>query len=505
MAAPPLLLALDQGTSSSRAALFNAAGQLVASASAPLAIRYPHDGWVEQDPLAIWESQRQAMAQLEAELTPEQRNAVACCGITNQRETTVLWRRSDGEPCGPALVWQDGRTAGLCQSWKQQGLEHEWRHRTGLLLDPYFSASKIQWLLSNEAAAKAAADRGDLCFGTVESWLLWQLSGERLHCSDMSNASRTLLMDLEKRCWVESFCKEVSLPSSALPELVPCRGDFGLISPNLPFAGVPIRALLGDQQAATFGQLCLQPGEAKCTYGTGAFLVVNTGDELRRSDAGLLTTLGWTEADGTPTYCLEGSLFNAGTVVQWLRDGLGIINKAEEINALANSVGSSAGVMLVPAFTGWGAPHWDPSARGLLLGLTRDTQRGHIARAALEGIALSVASLVQLAEQALGQGLGELAVDGGAAASDPLLQAQADSTGLQVRRPATLESTARGVALLAGVEAGVVPDLNALAQQRSVGAQLFNPTLEAEARKQWCKRWENAVLRSLHWSEGEQT
>ena len=504
MAAPPLLLALDQGTSSSRAALFNAAGQLVASASAPLAIRYPHDGWVEQDPLAIWESQRQAMAQLEAELTPEQRNAVACCGITNQRETTVLWRRSDGEPCGPALVWQDGRTAGLCQSWKQQGLEHEWRHRTGLLLDPYFSASKIQWLLSNEAAAKAAADRGDLCFGTVESWLLWQLSGERLHCSDMSNASRTLLMDLEKRCWVESFCKEVSLPSSALPELVPCRGDFGLISPNLPFAGVPIRALLGDQQAATFGQLCLQPGEAKCTYGTGAFLVVNTGDELRRSDAGLLTTLGWTEADGTPTYCLEGSLFNAGTVVQWLRDGLGIINKAEEINALANSVGSSAGVMLVPAFTGWGTPHWDPSARGLLLGLTRDTQRGHIARAALEGIALSVASLVQLAEQALGQGLGELAVDGGAAASDPLLQAQADSTGLQVRRPATLESTARGVALLAGVEAGVVPDLNALAQQRSVGAQLFNPTLKAEARKQWCNRWENAVLRSLHWSEDEQ-
>ena len=504
MAAPPLLLALDQGTSSSRAALFNAAGQLVASASAHLAIRYPHDGWVEQDPLAIWESQRQAMAQLEAELTPEQRNAVACCGITNQRETTVLWRRSDGEPCGPALVWQDGRTAGLCQSWKQQGLEHEWRHRTGLLLDPYFSASKIQWLLSNEAAAKAAADRGDLCFGTVESWLLWQLSGERLHCSDMSNASRTLLMDLEKRCWVESFCKEVSLPSSALPELVPCRGDFGLISPNLPFAGVPIRALLGDQQAATFGQLCLQPGEAKCTYGTGAFLVVNTGDELRRSDAGLLTTLGWTEADGTPTYCLEGSLFNAGTVVQWLRDGLGIINKAEEINALANSVGSSAGVMLVPAFTGWGTPHWDPSARGLLLGLTRDTQRGHIARAALEGIALSVASLVQLAKQALGQGLGELAVDGGAAASDPLLQAQADSTGLQVRRPATLESTARGVALLAGVEAGVVPDLNALAQQRSVGAQLFNPTLKAESRKQWCKRWENAVLRSLHWSEDEQ-
>ena len=504
MAAPSLLLALDQGTSSSRAALFDDHGQLVASASAPLAIRYPHDGWVEQDPLAIWESQRQAMAQLEASLRPEQRNAVACCGITNQRETTVLWQRSDGTPCGPALVWQDGRTADRCRQWKEQGLEQDWCQRTGLLLDPYFSASKIQWLLTNEAAAKAAADRGDLCFGTVESWLLWHLSGGRRHCSDMSNASRTLLMDLEQRRWVDQFCAEVTLPSSALPELVPCRGDFGVISANLPFAGVPIRALLGDQQAATLGQLCLQPGEAKCTYGTGAFLVVNTGAELRRSDAGLLSTLGWTDADGTPTYCLEGSLFNAGTVVQWLRDGLGLINRAEEINDLASSVSSSSGVMLVPAFTGWGTPHWDPSARGLLIGLTRDSQRGHIARAALEGIALSVANLVQLAEQALGQGLGELAVDGGAAASDPLLQAQADSTGLQVRRPSSLESTARGVALLAGVEAGVLPDLGELAQQRTLGAQLFTPTLDAEERQRWCTRWDNAVRRSLHWSEGEQ-
>ena len=502
MAATPLLLALDQGTSSSRAALFESNGQLVASATAPLAIRYPHDGWVEQDPLAIWNSQRQAMAQLEARISAEQRNAVACCGITNQRETTVLWQRSNGEPCGPALVWQDGRTAELCQQWKTQGLEREWRLRTGLLLDPYFSASKIHWLLSHEPAARSAADRGDLCFGTVESWLLWQLSGGQRHCSDVSNASRTLLMDLEQRRWVDHFCEEINLPDSALPDLVPCRGDFGAINADLPFAGVPIRALLGDQQAATFGQLCLQPGEAKCTYGTGAFLVVNTGNELRRSDAGLLTTLGWTDANGTPTYCLEGSLFNAGTVVQWLRDGLGIITSAEEINGLATSVTSSGGVMLVPAFTGWGTPHWDPSARGLLIGLTRDTQRGHIARAALEGIALSVANLVHLAEEALGHGLGELAVDGGAAASNPLLQAQADCTGLSVRRPPNLESTARGVALLAGIQADVIPDLEDLTLTRRHGADVFTPAIDHQRRQQWCMRWANAVERSLHWSDG---
>lgn len=500
MASPPLLLALDQGTSSSRAALYDPRGHLIASASAPLAIHYPADGWVEQDPAAIWQSQLQAMAALEKALNPEQRQAVRCCGITNQRETTVLWQRSDGAPCGPALVWQDGRTAALCRQWKQQGLEAEWCQRTGLLLDPYFSASKIRWLMLHEAAANAAAARHDLCFGTVESWLLWHLSGGTRHCSDMSNASRTLLMDLEQRHWVDAFCEQASLPLSALPELVPCRGDFGAIASGLPFAGVPILALLGDQQAATLGQLCLDPGEAKCTYGTGAFLVVNTGSVIRRSDAGLLTTLGWTDADGTPTYCLEGSLFNAGTVVQWLRDGLGIIENAEAINTLADQVNSSAGVMLVPAFTGWGTPHWDPEARGLLIGLTRDSDRRHIARAALEGIALSVATLVHLAETALGQGLGELAVDGGAAASDPLLQAQADSTGLRVRRPASLESTARGVALLAGVQCGAVSDLRALQTQRMEGASVFMPQLDGEQRDRWRQRWDDAVRRSLHWS-----
>ena len=501
MAEQPLLLALDQGTSSSRAAVFNAAGQMVATASAPLAIQYPADGWVQQDPMAIWESQRQAMASLEQKLSPEQRRAVISCGITNQRETTVLWRRSNGEPCGPALVWQDGRTADLCAQWKQEGLESDWRHRTGLLLDPYFSASKIRWLLLNESAASQALAEQDICFGTVDSWLHWQLTAGQRHCTDMSNASRTLLMDLERREWVEPFCDIIGLPTHALPELVPCRGDFGSIQSGQPFAGVPIQALLGDQQAATLGQLCLKPGEAKCTYGTGAFLVVNTGQEIRRCQSGLLSTLGWTDDKGSPTYCLEGSLFNAGTVVQWLRDGLGIIESSEQVNVLAEEVGDSAGVMLVPAFTGWGTPHWDPSARGLLVGLTRDSRRGHIARAALEGIALSVATLVTLAEKAMGQSLGELAVDGGAAASNPLLQAQANSTGLTVRRPATLESTARGVALMAGMQSGLIKNINELVPQRHEGAELFMPKLESSARERWRSRWDEAVTRSLHWGD----
>ena len=500
MAEPPLLLALDQGTSSSRAALFDTDGRPVASASAPLEIHYPADGWVEQSPLAIWESQRLAMSRLEQAITPEQRKAVISCGITNQRETTTLWKRSDGSPCGPALVWQDGRTADLCAQWKASGLETSWRAQTGLMLDPYFSASKIRWLLDHESTASRAAAQGDLCFGTVDSWLLWQLSGRTVHATDMSNASRTLLMDLKQRQWIDDACAEIGLPKQALPDLRPCRGDFGVIQAGLPFSGVPIQALLGDQQAATLGQLCLQPGEGKCTYGTGAFLVVNTGATIRHSDAGLLSTLGWTDEYGTPTYCLEGSLFNAGTVVQWLRDGLGIIRSAEEVNPLAQEVESAAGVMLVPAFTGWGTPHWDPTARGLLIGLTRDTRRGHIARAALEGIALSVASLVDLAEQAMEQSLGELAVDGGAAASDLLLQAQADSTGLNVRRPVHLESTARGVALFAGLQAGAIADLKDLVPNRSQDSRVFKPLQTLEQRQCWLQRWNDAVTRSLHWN-----
>ena len=501
MAHQPLLLALDQGTSSSRAAVFNSEGQLIASCSAPLTIEYPEDGWVQQNPISIWESQRQAMTGLEKQLTPEQLKAVVTCGITNQRETTILWRRSNSKPCGPALVWQDGRTTKICSQWKSDGLEQEWTHRTGLLLDPYFSASKIQWLLMHCPEAAEALSQNDLCFGTVESWLLWHLTAGKCHYSDMSNASRTLLMDLETREWVEPFCDVIGLRKECLPELVPCRGNFGNIQTGLPFQGVPVQALLGDQQAATLGQLCLEKGEAKCTYGTGAFLVVNTGNDIHRSSDGLLSTLGWTDAKGTPTYCLEGSLFNAGTVVQWLRDGLQIIAKADQVNVIAEEEEDSGGVIFVPAFTGWGTPHWDPSARGLIIGLTRDTRKGHIAKAALEGIALSVATLVELAETSIGHELGELAVDGGAAASNSLLQAQANSTGLQVRRPVNLESTARGIALLAGVQAGIINDLKDLVSQRRIGAEIFTPTLDLLARQKWRSNWDEAVKRSLKWHE----
>ncbi len=501
MTKKPLVLSLDQGTSSSRAAIFDSSGDLVASASAPLSIEYPSDGWVQQNPMDIWVSQHQAMANLEKKLSPEEIKSVVTCGITNQRETTILWRKSSGQPCGPALVWQDGRTTNICAKWKEQGLEEQWRQKTGLLLDPYFSASKVQWLLENSQEARKALQTNDLFFGTVDSWLLWNLTNGKNHSTDMSNASRTLLMDLEKLEWLDEFCEVIRLPKNALPELKPCRGNFGKIHSGIPFAGTPIQALLGDQQAATLGQLCLKPGTAKCTYGTGAFLVINSGDKIYRSNQGLLSTLGWTDEKGKPTYCLEGSLFNAGTVIQWLRDDLRIIESANEINSLAEKATGRSALMLVPAFTGWGTPHWDPNARGLMIGLTRDTKREHLARAALEGIALSVATLISIAEKEMGNNLKDLAVDGGAAASDPLLQAQADSTGLKIKRPKNLESTARGVALLAGVQANVFDDFSQLSIKAEGTLDFFQPKMSTEERKTWLAKWDQAVLRSLNWHE----
>ena len=495
----PLLLALDQGTSSSRAVVFNLQGEPVASAQVPLAIAYPADGWVEQQPLAIWESQMQAMQALHRQLNEEQRRAVCACGVTNQRETTLFWRRSNGTPLGPALVWQDRRTSAICRSWQQLPEAAAWQHRTGLVLDPYFSASKIRWLLDHHPEAAAAQSRGDLCIGTVDSWLLWQLSGGRFHATDHSNASRTLLLDLEQCQWLPQALDIVGLSGEELPQLLPSRGSFGTIAAGLPFAGVPITAVLGDQQAATYGQLCVMPGQAKCTYGTGAFLVVTCGDQPVRAEGGLLSTVGWSDAAGRITYCLEGSLFNAGTVVQWFRDGLGLIDASAEVDALAASVADAGELMLVPAFTGWGTPHWDPDARGLLIGITRDTSAWHLARAALDGIALAVSTLVETAETALGHGLLELAVDGGAAASDVLMQAQADSIALAVRRPVHLESTARGVALMAGQEAGVVSDLEPIRERLLAGCTRFEPQLSVSERKAWRRRWQEAVRRCLHW------
>ena len=380
-------------------------------------------------------------------------------------------------------------------------MEKEWQYKTGLILDPYFSASKIHWLLKNETSAISALASDDLCFGTVETWILWNLTRGKSFYSDMSNASRTLLMDLEKRIWVEKFVDITELPSQSLPEIVPCRGDFGVISNDLPFAGVKVEALLGDQQSATLGQLCLKKGEAKCTYGTGAFLVINTESEIHRSSSGLLITLAWTDDKGKPVYCLEGSVFNAGTVVQWLRDCLGIINTAEEVNTLAQKVSSSEGVIFVPAFTGWGAPYWDPNARGTLLGLTRNTKKEHIARTGLEGIALSIATLIDIAEETLKYSLKDLAVDGGASASDPLLQSQADITGLVVRRPKNLESTARGVALLAGLQSKAIPSLDNLVISSKKSDSLFTSRIKPKERILVKDKWNKAVNKSFNWHE----
>ena len=499
MARPPLLLTLDQGTTSSRAALYAADGRRLCSCSVPLPARYPADGWVEQDPLALWQSQLQAMAELERAISPEQRRAVVACGITNQRETTVLWRRRDGSPLGPAIVWQDRRTADRCAVWKARGLEPLIRQRTGLLIDPYFSASKILWLLEQQPAEASA-----LACGTVDSWLLWQLTAGRRHATDRSNASRTLLMDLAARRWDAELCTALEVPEALLPELLPSAAGFGAIATDLPFAGVPITAVLGDQQAATLGQSCLTPGQAKCTYGTGAFLVINAGASPCHSPDGLLSTYGWTDPAGNDTYCLEGSLMNAGTVVQWLRDGLGLIERADQVNALAAAAPARSGLMLVPAFTGWGTPHWDPLARGLLLGITRDTDAAQLARAGLEGMALAVANLVQLAQQALPAPLTALAADGGAAAADLLLQAQADATGLPVWRRADLESTGRGVALLAGVQAGVVPSLASWQQvPQEPPARCFLPAISPDEGRRWLERWQEALRRSLAWHSVE--
>ncbi|MGA0161085.1 MAG: glycerol kinase GlpK [Synechococcaceae bacterium WB7_3xG_012] len=493
------LLALDQGTSSSRAVLVSSNGESVASAQVPLAIHYPDDGWVEQDASAIWQSQLEAMALLEQRLSPGQRAAVRACGITNQRETTTLWRRSTGQPFGPSLVWQDRRTASICGDWKRQAAADQWQRQTGLVLDPYFSASKIAWMLQAYPEARQALAGDDLCFGTVDSWLLWQLTRGAQHATDISNASRTLLLDLEQLCWLPEAVERVGLSLKALPDLRPTRSSFGVIAEGLPFAGVPITAMLGDQQAASYGQFCRQPGQAKCTYGTGAFLVVNCGQQPQRAAGGLLSTVGWSNADGSTTYCIEGSLFNAGTVIQWLRDGLGIIRESAEVDGLASKVASAGELMLVPAFTGWGSPHWDPNARGLLIGMTRDTGAPQIARAALEGIALAVTGLLRGAAEALGAPLRTIAVDGGAAASAVLLQAQADSAGVEVVRPANLESTALGVALMAGEAVGVVDDLEAIASSVRASSTQVSPQQTEAQRERWLRRWDQAVERCLEW------
>jgi glycerol kinase len=493
----PFVLALDQGTTSSRAILFDETGRPRAVAQRELPQYYPQPGWVEHDPLEIWRTQ-EAVA-LEALARAGIRAAeVAALGIANQRETTLLWDRRDGRPVGRAIVWQDRRTARICEAWRREGREAAVRQRTGLVIDAYFSASKAAWLLAHAPSARELARAGHLAFGTVDTWLLWQLTAGALHATDATNASRTMLFDIRTGTWDDELLALAGLPRAAMPAVAPSTGPLGEVRAG-PLAGIPIAGVAGDQQAALFGQLCLAPGLAKCTYGTGCFHLQNVGSRPAASRHRLLTTVAWRIGERT-TYALEGSVFVGGAVVQWLRDGLGLIESAAEVEDLAATVPDAGGVVFVPAFTGLGAPHWDPHARGTILGLTRGTTAGHIARAALESIAFQVADLVDAMRADAPVPGTELRVDGGAAANGLLLQFQADLLGMPVVRPLVTETTALGAAYLAGLGAGVWRDAAELESRVRPDCRV-EPRLapaDAEARR---ARWREAIARARGWAE----
>lgn len=492
----PHILALDQGTSSSRALLFDETGEMVAQAQEPLTQHYPRPGWVEHDPEEIWQTQldmaRQVLAR--AGVGPAE---VAAIGIANQRETALLWERASGAPLHRALVWQDRRTAGHCARLREEGCEDLVREKTGLLLDPYFSATKIAWLLDHVPGARGRAEKGELAAGTVDSWLVWKLSGGE-HLTDITNASRTLLLDLRRGTWDQELLDLFGIPPELLPRIAPSSGVVARTLPALLGASIPIAGMAGDQQAALFGQQCTRPGLAKNTYGTGCFLLRHTGTEPIISHHRLLSTAAWQLEGKPPEYALEGSVFVGGAAIQWLRDGLGIIDSAPQVNELAASVPNSGGVVVVPAFAGLGAPHWDPEARGTIFGLTRGTTAAHLARATLEGIALQVADLLEAMEADAGVGLSALRVDGGASASDLLMQMQADVLGIPVERPALTETTALGAAYLAGLGVGLWPEVAALAGQWRLERR-FEPGMAAGAREALKERWHRALERSLGW------
>ncbi|UZX15354.1 glycerol kinase GlpK [Thermus sp. PS18] len=492
------LLALDQGTTSSRAILFSLEGRPVAMAQREFRQLYPRPGWVEHDPLEIWESQLGVTQEVLRQAGVEAREVVAL-GLTNQRETTLVFERGTGRPLYNAIVWQDRRTVSLCQELKAQGLEPLFRERTGLLLDPYFSGTKLAWLLANVPGLRERAGKGEVLFGTVDTWLLYRLTGGRVHATDPSNASRALLFNLHTLSWDEGLLGILGIPPAMLPEVRPSDGEFGATLPELFGAPIPIRGVLGDQQAALFGQAALAAGQGKCTYGTGAFLLLNTGKRPVPSPKGLLSTVAWS-VRGKVSYALEGSVFMAGAVVGWLQ-GLGLIRESAEVEALAREVADSGGVYLVPAFTGLGAPYWDPYARGAILGLTRGTSRAHLARAALEGVAFRVRDVVRAMEGEAGLSLKELRVDGGMAQNALFLEIQADLLGVPVLRPRVTETTALGAAWMAGVGAGVL-GLEAVREAWTLEAR-FLPRLSPSRREALYQGWRRAVERALGWAREE--
>ena len=515
------ILALDQGTTSSRAILFDHAGTVVAQAQREFAQKFPQPGWVEHDAREIWSTQL-AVAKKCLKLMPNRATvqsnkaniainsiansaSISAIGITNQRETTVLWNRKTGQPVYNAIVWQDRRTAGRCDELARAGHADMIQQKTGLVLDAYFSATKLQWLLDNVPGARSKAEKGELAFGTIDSWLVWNLTQGGVHVTDVSNASRTMLFNLHSMQWDDELLGLFNIPRAVLPEVVASSGVVGATQAALLGAAIPIAGIAGDQQAATFGQVCFEPGMAKNTYGTGCFMLMNTGSKQVVSNTRLLTTVGWqldakAKAKERTTYCLEGSVFMGGATIQWLRDGLQIIRSAADVQALAASVPDTGDVYLVPAFAGLGTPYWDPYARGALLGMTRGTSKAHIARAALEAIALQSADVLTAMSQDAGLAIKVLRVDGGASKNDLLMQMQADFSGLPVVRPKVLEATALGAAYLAGLAVGFWASCDELAVLWQID-KTFEPKISADERNAKLARWHKAVGQSRSWVE----
>jgi len=492
------ILSFDQGTTSSRAILYDREGRAVKVAQKEFTQIYPKAGWVEHDPMEIWGSQSGVVSEILA-MTGIAAEEIAAIGITNQRETTVVWDRQTGKPVYNAIVWQCRRTSGICDELKARGLENYIRENTGLVLDAYFSGTKVKWILDNVEGAKQKAQNGELLFGNVDTWLIWNLTKGKVHVTDYSNASRTMLYNIKNLKWDERILKELDIPASMLPEVKPSSAVYGQTDARIFGAEIPIAGDAGDQQAALFGQACYTPGMVKNTYGTGCFMLMLTGEKLVHSGNGLLTTIAW-GVNNKVEYALEGSIFIAGAAIQWLRDSLKVIYDAKDSEYFATKVEDSLGVYVVPAFVGLGAPYWDMYARGAILGLTRGTTRNHIIRATLESIAYQTRDVLELMRNECGIDLCELRVDGGACANNFLMQFQADILGVPVERPEIIETTALGAAYLAGLAVGFWKDQSMIAERRKVNRK-FQPSMHEDKRKELYDNWKKAVKRAMHWEE----
>lgn len=495
---PRYILALDQGTTSSRAIVFDHGGAVMGVAQKEFAQNYPQPGWVEHDPMEIWSSQSAVAAEAIAKANLPT-SAIAAVGITNQRETTVVWDRESGKPIYPAIVWQDRRTADFCAELKKDGVEPMITERTGLRLDPYFSGTKLRWILDHVPGARARAEAGRLLFGTIDTWLLWQLTGRKVHVTDVTNASRTLLLNLRTGDWDDELLTLFSIPRAMLPKVRSSSEIYGEVDRQLYPGGAPIAGIAGDQHAALFGQACFKPGMVKNTYGTGCFLLMNTGGQPVASKNNLLTTIAW-KIGGQTEYALEGSVFIGGALIQWLRDELQLVSSAQELDQLASSVPDAGGLFLVPAFAGLGAPHWDPYARGLAIGITRGTGRAHFCRAALEAIAFQSADLIACMEKDSGLDLRELRVDGGVSRSATMLQFQADLLGTSVVRPKNIETTAMGAAYLAGLATGYWESRDDIVRNWTMDTT-FSPQRPADEMAALREGWNRALDRAKAWDQ----